>query len=390
MKRDRKKNYFSHLLKPVTFFLNKKGAHDGVFDTEFGFYSEEHFQEMMAVERKRSERSEKRIILLMIDIHKIFNALPRNEIARKCAQALRHATREIDVRGWYKSNHTIGIIYTEVKAAGKESILQKNQETLLRVFGRELAASISIACIGFPEDCAEIAARNNAITSRFYSPDAAAAASSFVAIVSLAAKRLTDIAGSAALLLLLSPLFIVIGVAIKVFSRGPVFFKQQRLGRGGQPFTFIKFRSMYVNSDSSIHRDYIMSLIKGNRTAEDKKKTIIYKIQKDPRVTPIGRILRKTSLDELPQLFNVFIGNMSLVGPRPAIPYEAENYHLWHRRRIFEVKPGITGFWQVEGRSTTAFDTMVRMDLHYIRNRSLLWDMKLILKTPLAMFKGAY
>lgn len=195
--------------------------------------------------------------------------------------------------------------------------------------------------------------------------------------------------------MLSAPLFAIIAPLIKLSSKGPVFFCQKRVGRYGKAFTFIKFRSMYANNDSSIHREYVKKLICQSESAArncDSQKPEVFKIQNDPRVTPVGRFLRKTSLDELPQLINVLKGDMSLVGPRPPIPYELENYDLWHRRRVLGMKPGITGVWQVEGRSRTTFDDMVRMDIYYVTHWSLFLDLKLLLKTPLAVLtsKGAY
>jgi lipopolysaccharide/colanic/teichoic acid biosynthesis glycosyltransferase len=144
---------------------------------------------------------------------------------------------------------------------------------------------------------------------------------------------------------------------------------------------------MYADNDPEIHKKYVHSLIE-KKVSESGT----FKIKNDPRVTPLGRFLRKSSLDELPQLINVLKGEMSLVGPRPPIPYEFEKYSVWHRRRILEVKPGITGEWQVNGRSRTTFDEMVRMDLRYIQNQSIWLDLKILLKTPLAvmMANGAY
>jgi lipopolysaccharide/colanic/teichoic acid biosynthesis glycosyltransferase len=174
-----------------------------------------------------------------------------------------------------------------------------------------------------------------------------------------------------------------VATLIKLTSRGQVFFKQRRVGQFGQEFTFIKFRSMVVNNDPDIHRKYVEALIQNKAGGNGE-----FKIKNDPRVTPIGRFLRRTSLDELPQFLNTLKGDMSLVGPRPPIPYEMEKYALWHRRRVLEAKPGITGIWQVHGRSRTTFDEMVRMDLRYIRNRSFWLDLKLLLKTPYAVLKG--
>ncbi len=180
-------------------------------------------------------------------------------------------------------------------------------------------------------------------------------------------------------------------LAIKFTSPGPIIFKQIRLGQRGVPFVFYKFRSMLTNTDDRIHREYVTHLIKGNlkEINQGDQETPLYKIKEDPRVTRVGRIIRKTSIDELPQLFNVLKGDMSLVGPRPPLPYEVEKYQSWHLRRILDAKPGITGLWQVEGRSQTSFDDMVRLDLQYIRNWSPWLDFKILLKTVKVVLKSA-
>jgi lipopolysaccharide/colanic/teichoic acid biosynthesis glycosyltransferase len=161
------------------------------------------------------------------------------------------------------------------------------------------------------------------------------------------------------------------------------------LGKGGVPFVFYKFRSMVTNGDDSIHRAFVANLIKGEDEANAKAEegAPVYKIKADPRVTRIGRFIRKTSIDELPQFFNVLKGEMSLVGPRPPIPYEAANYQPWHLRRILAANPGLTGLWQVEGRSRVSFNDMVRMDLRYIRESSLSLDIKILLKTVLVVLR---
>jgi len=200
-------------------------------------------------------------------------------------------------------------------------------------------------------------------------------------------KRLLDIAGAIAGLALFSPLLLLAAILIKATSRGPILFKQKRLGYRGEHFTFLKMRTMYHNCENRIHQEYVKHLIQGkngaiNNGSEDAP---LYKIKNDPRITPVGRFLRKTSLDELPQFWNVLVGEMSLVGPRPPIPYEVEAYQKWHRRRFSEVKPGITGLWQVSGRNKTTFDEMVRLDLSYIKNWSLALDVKILLKTVKVM-----
>ncbi|MBC7185601.1 MAG: sugar transferase [Calditrichaeota bacterium] len=207
------------------------------------------------------------------------------------------------------------------------------------------------------------------------------------------AKRALDIVGAVVGIVLLAPLMAAVAVAIKLTSKGPVLFKQQRIGYRGKPFIMYKFRTMRVGCDDAVHRDYVKKLIEGRNEEINfgTEEQPLYKLVNDPRVTRIGRFLRKTSLDELPQLVNVLLGQMSLVGPRPPLPFEVESYKSWHMRRFMEVKPGITGLWQVYGRSTTTFDEMVRLDLRYAAQRSLLLDLKLIFKTFAAVFaaKGA-
>ncbi len=156
-----------------------------------------------------------------------------------------------------------------------------------------------------------------------------------------------------------------------------------RLGLKGRRFPFYKFRSMYTNIDDRIHREYVANLIQGNleKINKGKRGDSFFKMKDDPRVTPLGKFIRQTSLDELPQLFNVLKGHMSLVGPRPPLPYEVERYKPWHLRRILEMKPGITGLWQVSGRSKTTFDEMVRLDLRYVQNWSIWLDLKILIKT---------
>lgn len=196
-------------------------------------------------------------------------------------------------------------------------------------------------------------------------------------------KRSLDVAGALIGLILFSPVMLVAAIAVKATSPGPVIFRQSRVGLRGRPFQFLKFRSMRADSDDRIHREYVSNLIDG------KLDTInmgdagrpLYKLKGDPRVTAVGRIIRKTSIDELPQLLNVLKGDMSLVGPRPPLSYEAEKYESWHLRRVLEIRPGITGLWQVYGRSSTSFDEMVRLDLKYIRSASLWLDFKLLLAT---------
>jgi exopolysaccharide biosynthesis polyprenyl glycosylphosphotransferase len=208
-------------------------------------------------------------------------------------------------------------------------------------------------------------------------------------------KRLLDILFSIIGIVVLSIPFAIIAFIIRLTSKGPVFFSQSRIGKDGKPFAFYKFRSMYIDNDDTAHREFTKKLIRESKSSEamitSDGKLQVKKITNDPRVTAIGRFLRKTSIDELPQLFNVLKGDMSLVGPRPCLPYEWEEYEMWHRRRL-SVVPGCTGLWQVSGRSAVGFNDMVILDLFYIDNMSPVFDFKLIMKTfPVMLFsKGGF
>jgi exopolysaccharide biosynthesis polyprenyl glycosylphosphotransferase len=201
-------------------------------------------------------------------------------------------------------------------------------------------------------------------------------------------KRASDLIVASLTLTLLSPLWLLIALLIKLDSPGPVFYKQERVGMDGRVFLFYKFRTMRAGTDDKLHREYQRAYIKGRPDSNlgDEQRPV-FKLRTDERITRLGRILRRMSLDELPQLFNVLRGDMSIVGPRPPIPYEVENYQLWHRKRL-DMKPGITGLWQVSGRNRLPFDEMVRMDLYYIENWSLLLDIKIILQTLPVMWRG--
>jgi len=177
-----------------------------------------------------------------------------------------------------------------------------------------------------------------------------------------------------------SVVLLVCAIAIRLDSRGPVFFRQRRVGERGRPFTMVKFRTMRVDADQTAHRDYAASFIRGRASRQGADGEQVFKLVRDNRVTRVGRWLRRTSLDELPQLWNVLKGEMSLVGPRPPIPYEVEHYQPSHRQRL-AVTPGMTGLWQVRGRSNTTFEEMVALDLEYIRRRSLLLDLRILLAT---------
>ncbi|MBE3561152.1 MAG: sugar transferase [Ktedonobacteraceae bacterium] len=200
------------------------------------------------------------------------------------------------------------------------------------------------------------------------------------------AKRILDITFT----LLIAPFVLLVGVivalCIRLDSEGPIFFRQKRIGQNGVEFEMLKFRSMYVNSDDMVHRQKILQYMQGQQLNNDGKASLAYKNTHDPRITRVGRFIRKTSLDELPQFWNVLRGDMSLVGPRPPLPYEVELYGPYEHLRLIG-KPGITGYWQVYGRSRVTFQDMVTMDIEYLERQSLWEDVKLIFLTiPVMIF----
>ncbi len=201
-------------------------------------------------------------------------------------------------------------------------------------------------------------------------------------------KRASDILISLAALVVLAPIWLLVALFIKMDSRGPVFYRQERVGMDGRIFLFIKFRTMRAGADDRVHREFQRNYIAGRpETNLGDSERPVYKLHADPRVTRVGRVLRRLSLDELPQLLNVLRGDMSIVGPRPPIPYEVESYAVRHRRRL-DMKPGLTGLWQVSGRNRLSFEEMVRLDLYYIENWSLWLDLKIILRTLPVMLRG--
>ena len=200
-------------------------------------------------------------------------------------------------------------------------------------------------------------------------------------------KRLLDIIFTLLIFVPLCVIIAIVALCIRLDSEGPVFFRQKRIGRNGVEFDMLKFRSMYVNSDDSLHRKAIAKYINGEKLIDSTTSDLSYKQVDDPRVTRVGRFLRKTSIDELPQFFNVLRGEMALVGPRPPLPYEVENYNLYHKMRL-SGKPGLTGPWQVYGRSRVSFETMVEMDIAYLQRQTLREDLKLIALTVPVMIEG--
>ena len=380
------------MLKRMLRRSDKTSSPAGVAESfETDFLPERYFLSRLRQEQKRTERSRRPFVLVLIEAPSLFGSPHGNEHCEKVLCALGAAIRETDTGGWYQQGSTAGIIFTEINETDRlsiaETLLSKIGELLELTLGVVQASQIKLSFHVFPEDWD--GGHSNRSGSSVLHPELSHPHNEKK--VSLAVKRGIDVAGSLLALLVGSPLLAVIALTIKLTSKGPVLFRQRRVGRYGNPFTFLKFRSMYVGNNQAIHKEFVKNLIGASETgaAPAKEATkVVYKIINDPRVTAVGRFLRKTSLDELPQFFNVLTGEMSLVGPRPPIPYEVESYDVWHRRRLLEVRPGITGLWQVMGRSRTTFDDMVRLDLEYATSWSLWLDLKILFKTPLAVFAG--
>ncbi|MGH9395394.1 MAG: sugar transferase [Terriglobia bacterium] len=328
---------------------------------------------------------------MLLDAEELLGGSESEAIVAKIIAALLSSTRETDLSGWYQHKAVAGTILTEIQTDD----LSKTVNAVHSKINTALLASLNLSQLNkihlsfhlFPEDAQTQAPRALTADLTLY-PDLSLQDRS--KRLSRRIKRTLDVLFTSLALVLLSPLLAVIATAIKLSSDGPVLFRQERLGRYGIPFTFLKFRSMYSNNDSKIHEEYIKQFISGVADSQVGAggASSVFKLTGDPRVTRIGKFLRRSSLDELPQLLNVFKGEMSLVGPRPPIPYEFAKYDIWHRRRLLEARPGITGLWQVNGRSKTKFDDMVRLDLQYARAWSLALDLKILLQTPRAVFSG--
>ena len=331
----------------------------------------QQFHAQMRREKRRSERSKSPLSIATFrldrtkgdgleNVHPLLLLLSANK-------------RETDILGCIE-NDVVAIILPETSTQGMQGFLQKVAQrvvdlsfaTSTATYPNSLFESLAIGCQSSP-DLEPILFDRLAVAGRHWD----------------LFKRCIDVTGALTGILLLSPVMLITALAIATTSRGPIFYKQIRLGQRASPFVFYKFRSMHCSVDDRIHREYVTRLIENERSegTPEKPAKPWAKIKDDPRVTRIGQFIRRTKIDELPQLVNVLKGDLSLVGPRPPLGYEVEKYQSWHLRRILDTKPGITGLWQVEGGSNTTFDDMVRMDLRYIRRCSFVLDVRILLKT---------
>jgi exopolysaccharide biosynthesis polyprenyl glycosylphosphotransferase len=352
--------------------------------------NEDTFNRMIAIERKRTERSKQPFLLMLLGVGGQHAPAKNSGSLDGIVSALLSSIRGTDVIGWYKSRTIVGVMFTGLEVTSKNAVLSMILNRVSNAVGDKLTSEqfsqVSISFHFFPDDWGDGSSGRPSNPALY--PDLVNSNIERRTVVVI--KRAMDIAGSTIMLILCMPLVSIIALAVKATSKGPVFFRQQRVGQYGKQFTFLKFRSMLVNNDHNVHREYITKFIasEANKQPSGAKGKGVFKLTNDTRVTRVGRFLRRTSLDELPQFLNVLRGEMSLVGPRPPIPYELAAYQTWHRRRLLEVKPGITGLWQVTGRSRVNFDEMVRLDLRYATSWSPWLDFAILMRTPFAVIKG--
>lgn len=350
---------------------------------------EEHFfKQVVTRERKRSNRSGLAMALVLVGLPGSVSEQGTTN-SNLVTNALAVVASDLDTLGWFEASSVIGLIVSEINPTDLPSIsdwLESMCRNAIALHGdTELAQRISLTVRIYPNLTTSNEEHVSPLDPLLH-PDLLSNETTRSYFQTI--KRGIDIVFSALLLTLLLPLFALIAVLVKLSSPGPVFFNQLRVGHLLKPFTMYKFRTMYATADHQAHHDYVSWFITASDHVQAEEKPVIFKLTNDSRVTSIGRLLRRTSLDELPQLWNVLIGEMSLVGPRPPIPYELQQYKPWHKGRLLEAKPGMTGLWQVAGRSRTTFDEMVRLDLQYARTMSLWTDIKILLATPAAMFTG--
>jgi len=336
-----------------------------------GILPKEEFLERLRFEKRRVDRSKVPLSMALLELSEDLIQDTRKQ--RELLVYLKSKTRETDIKGWV-NRRILGLLLLDTDGPGARCCVKLLEN------GRS-GSIFKIYSGTYPDQLFQEILDQTGTEPQIFSLDLQEQVipRGLQAIL----KRLLDVLGALAGLIISSPLMLITALAIKMTSPGPVIFKQIRLGRRGRQFTFYKFRSMVIRNDDQVHRDYVANFIDGNldKVNQGEKDKVFYKIKNDFRITPVGRIIRRLSVDELPQLFNVLKGEMSLVGPRPPLPYEVAKYKSWHLRRILKLKPGITGLWQVEGRSQTTFDEMVRLDIRYLKHFSLRLDLKIIVKT---------
>ncbi|GBC63774.1 sugar transferase [Desulfonema ishimotonii] len=361
--------------------------------------SEEEFRRILACERARVDRGGQMFSLVIFDIG---NAAASRMLSRHLQRLLVSRLRSGDEIGWIDARH-IGAILPNAAPDGAWRFAITIRETISPIcspprcyvyaypneYRDKDDGNITRPKDRFPEALPDTSGTGSDAPDQFISPlhsDPIPMRNCAKLPVHLLSgcrlplwKRWTDIGGALLGLVISSPMLLLVSLMIRTVSSGPVLFRQERIGYGGTPFTLLKFRTMKSDADILAHRQHLSRLIK-----EGAEKPMT-KLDDDARIIPFGRILRKLCIDELPQLINVLRGEMSLVGPRPPIPYEVDEYLKWHNGRL-DVVPGMTGLWQVSGKNRLTFKEMVRLDIRYARCRSFWLDLKILLMTPVAIF----
>jgi len=328
-------------------------------------FSSEEFKALITYERTRSDRNGSNFSVIILNTQDKSEKSLKNVISK-----ISRVNRSIDCIGWYEKDK-IAIMLPDTDKDGAI------------IFGNKLMSELNLikenipfAIYTYPDNW--LSNSNPTIIS---SSKVKNKSIELLFITKIPVwKRMLDIIGSLSLLLLTSPILLFVCLYIKVISPGPIFFTQTRIGYKGRPFKFWKFRSMKYDNNQSFHGKHSQSFIKNGDIPMEKLDN------RDPRIILGGKILRKSCIDELPQLWNILKGEMSLVGPRPCIPYEANEYLRWHTHR-FDTVPGLSGLWQVSGKNKLTFKQMIRLDIAYCNNMSLCRDLFIILKTPYAILK---
>ena len=343
---------------------------------KYGIYSPALVEKMLQYERSRADRDGGCFSMVLFRLQSL------DVRAEGLVDTLKNGTRLIDHIGWYEAD-TVCVLLTGTRIRGAQLFLDKINAHIETQFSKGKRPDYRTELYSYPnhEGCGHPDGEGNEgseeLPDKIYKQNELRIHEAIKCRISKrmpAWKRGLDVVGSALGLFILAPLFVFIGLYIKLVSKGPVFFKQYRVGYRGCNFTFLKFRTMHSGNDEEYHNQHAHNFITHGDVPMDKLDDL------DPRIIPGGKLLRKSCIDELPQLWNVLMGDMSLVGPRPCIPYEAEEYLRWHAQR-FDIVPGITGLWQVSGKNKLTFQKMVSLDIAYSRKLSLWLDLKILLLT---------
>ncbi len=338
-------------------------------------FSPEEFRALVKYERTRSDRNGSVFSVIVFDTQ-----LEELDGLEDQLVKIAKFTRTIDCVGWDEGGH-ISVLLPDTMKEGADIFGKK----LVADFEANKGGALNYNIYSYPENWISnygVAEIINTKKKNELNTIKSSIEELFVNRIPVW-KRALDITGSALLLILTSPVLLLLALYIKLVSPGPVFFKQTRIGFKGMPFTFWKFRTMKYDNNQGFHGKHAQSFIKDGDVPMEKLDSF------DPRIIPGGKTIRKSCLDELPQLWNIMKGDMSLVGPRPCIPYEAQEYLRWHTHR-FDTLPGLSGLWQVSGKNKLTFKQMIRLDIAYCRNVSLLGDIIIILRTPVAILKMVF